>query len=358
MKSKQIFENMVQVAEVNDLTVEQVQYAFEQALIAACKRQLGVQSCRVEFKPEKYELLTYGQYMVLPKEIVSFNVDKAYTLIKYEEAIEINPKVKEGELLEVLVEPDDFSLNASRDFKNRFNEVLKEILKEKNYQEIKDLEHEMINVRVLEVQDDFYRIEVNKDVITLLPKRETLPVDNFHQGDRIKVYVTSVEKHKKGLRVLVSRTNIGLVKRLLEAEVPEIKDGTIEVLGISRDPGDRSKVGLRSHNENVDVIGATVGENGARIKESTKALSGEKIDLFRWSDNEKELIANSLQPSPVTAVVNVDPKEKKANAIVPDDQLSLAIGKLGQNVKLAVQASGWNIDIISESEAQKEGIIY
>src|SRR5690554_5996087 len=339
MKSKAFFDNVTAVAEANELKEEQVLYAFEQGLIAACKRQLGVQTCRVEFKKEKNELFVYGQYMVLPKDILNLNADKAYTLIKYEEAIELNPNAKEEEVLEVLIEPEDFSLNASRDLKNRFNEILKEVLKEKNYQDVKDLEHEMINVRVLEVQDDFYRIEVNKDVITLLPKRETLPVDNFHQGDRIKVYVTSVEKHKKGLRVLVSRTNIGLVKRLLEAEVPEIKDGTIEVLGISRDPGDRSKVGLRSHNENVDVIGATVGENGARIKEITKALSGEKIDLFRWSDNEKELIANSLQPSPVTAVVNVDPKEKKANAIVPDDQLSLAIGKGGQNVKLAVQSS-------------------
>lgn len=358
MKSKAFYDNISAVAETNELTEEQVLYAFEQGLIAACKRQLGVQTCRVEFNKPKYELFVYGQYMVLPKDKLNLNMEKNYTLIKYEEAIEINPKIKEEELLEVLIEPDDFNLNASRDLKNRFNEILKEILKEKNYQDIKDLEHEMINVRVLEVQDDIYRIEVNKDVITLLPKKETLPTDRFHQGERIKVYVTSVEKHKKGLRVMVSRTHVGLVKRLLESEVPEIADGTIEVLGIARDPGDRSKIGLKSNNENVDVIGATVGEGGARIKEITKALSGEKIDLYRWSDNEKELIANSLQPAPVTAVVNVDPKEKKANAIVPDDQLSLAIGKLGQNVKLAVQSSGWNIDIISESQAQELGVIY
>ncbi len=358
MINKAFFQNVEEVAQDNDLTKEQVFHAFEQGLIAACKKQLGVQTCRVEFKEEKNELLIWGQYFVLPEGELSLDLDKKYTFLKLADAKAMNPKAKAGETLEVKIEPGEFNYNASRDLKHRFNEVLNAIKKENIYQGLKKLQFEMVNARVLDVEPEFYRIEINKDVITMLPKKEALPNDKFHVGDRVKVYVTDVEMKTKGPKIYVSRTHVSLVTRLLEEHVPEIKDGTIEVLGIARDPGDRSKVGLRSNNDNVDVIGATVGEGGVRIKEISKYLSGEKIDLFRWSDNEKELIANSLQPAPVIAVTKVNPKEKSALAIVPDQQLSLAIGKLGQNVKLAVQASGWSIDIKSESIAADEGVIY
>ncbi|MFA5560988.1 MAG: transcription termination factor NusA, partial [Acholeplasmataceae bacterium] len=174
----------------------------------------------------------------------------------------------------------------------------------------------------------------------------------------IRVYVTDVEMKTKWPKVFVSRVHSNLILRLLENLIPEIKAGIIEVMGISRDPGDRSKIGVRSNDAKVDPIGACVGEGGSRIREIVKSLSDEKIDLFRWSDNEKELIANALQPSDVVAVTNIHPVEKSALAIVPDNQLSLAIGKLGQNVKLAVQACGWKIDIKSVSMADAEGILY
>ncbi len=358
MISKAFFQNIDEVANENDLSKEHVYQAFEQGLIAACKKQLGVQTCRVEFREEKNELLIWGQYFVLPEGEISLDLDRKYTFLKLADAKALSAKAKAGEVLEVKIEPSEFNYNASRDLKHRFNEVLNTIKKESIYQGLKKLQYEVVNARVLEVEQEFYRIEITKDVITMLPKKESLPNDKFHIGDRIKVYVTDVEMKTKGPKIYVSRTHVNLVTRLLEEHVPEIKDGTIEVLGIARDPGDRSKVGLRSNNENVDVIGATVGEGGVRIKEISKFLSGEKIDLFRWSDNEKDLIANSLQPAPVIAVTKLNPKEKSALAIVPDAQLSLAIGKLGQNVKLAVQASGWSIDIKSESIAASEGIIY
>lgn len=358
MISKAFFQNIEEVAAENDLTKEQVYNAFEQGLIAACKKQLGVQTCRVEFKEDKNELLIYGQYFVLPEGELSLELDKKYTFLKLDDAKALKKTAKANEVLEVKIEPSEFNYNASRDLKHRFNEVLNQIKKENIYQGLKELQYEMVTARVLEEEKDFYRIEINKDVITMLPKKEALPTDRFHVGDRVKVYVTDVEMKTKGPKIYVSRTHVALVTRLLEEYVPEIKDGTIEVLGIARDPGDRSKVGLKSNNDNVDVIGATVGEGGVRIKEISKFLSGEKIDLFRWSDNEQELIGNSLQPAPVVAVTRVNPKEKSALAIVPDAQLSLAIGKLGQNVKLAVQASGWSIDIKSESNAAEEGIIY
>ncbi|VEU82675.1 transcription termination factor NusA [Acholeplasma hippikon] len=358
MISKAFYANIEEVALDNDLTREQVFYAFEQGLIAACKKQLGVQTCRVDFREEKNEILIYGQYYVLPEGEISLDLDKKYTFITLADAKEINARAKAGEVLEVKIEPSEFNHNASRDLKNRYNEVLNSIKKETQYQALKKLQNEMVNARVLDVEQDFYRIEIAKDVVVMLPKKETLPQDNFHIGDRVKVLITDVEMKTKGPKIYVSRTNTALVTRLLEDLVPEIKDGTIEVVGIARDAGDRSKVGLRSNNPNVDVIGATVGEGGLRIKEISKFLGGEKIDLFRWSDNEKDLIANSLQPAPVVAVTKINPKEKTALAIVPDAQLSLAIGKLGQNVKLAVQASGWSIDIKSETVAHQEGIIY
>lgn len=358
MISKEFFNNIDAVAEERDLKREQVLDAFAQGLIAGCKKAHGVRTCRVDLREDKNEILLYKQYFVLGPDYLDEDVDKDYTLITLEEAKEMNARAKVGEVLEVKVDPKDFNLFAARDFKQRFQEILTNLQKERVYDHLKSLVHEMVPVKVIDVDDNMYRLEITKDITTLLPKKDALPTDNFHVGDRTKVYVTDVEMKTKWPKVYVSRTHPNLIVRLLEDLVPEIKEGIIEIVGISRDPGDRSKIGVRTNDAKVDPIGATVGEAGVRIREIVKALSGEKIDLFRWSENEKDLIANSLQPAKVIAVTKVNPKEKKALAIVADDQLSLAIGKLGQNVKLAVQATGWSIDIKSESIASEEGIIY
>lgn len=358
MISKDFFNDIQAVADERDLTPEQVLHAFEQGMIAGCKKQHGVRTCRVEFKPDKNEILVYKQYFVLGEDYLEQDIDKDYTLLTLKEAKELNARAKAGKVLEIKVDPKDFNLYAARDMKHRFNEILMQAQKESVYQKFKQYEHEMISARVIAVEETFYRLEIARDVVTMLPKKESLPTDTFHIGDRIRVYVTDVEMKTKGPKIYVSRIHTSLITRLLEEYVPEIKEGIIEVIGISRDPGDRSKIGLKSNDSKVDPIGATVGEGGSRVKEIVKLLSGEKIDLFRWSDNEQELIANALQPAEVIAVTKVNPKEKSALAIVPDTQLSLAIGKLGQNVKLAVQASGWSIDIKSQSLAADEGIIY
>ena len=182
--------------------------------------------------------------------------------------------------------------------------------------------------------------------------------DNFQVGDRVKVLVTSTTSDNKKITVYVSRKNPKLVEKLLEATVPELKDGTIEIMGIARDPGDRTKIALKSNNPQVEAIGACIGEAGIRIRSVKKELNGENIDLFKYSDNERELIANSLKPAEVIAVTQVNPIENSATAIVRDDQLSLAIGKQGQNVRLAVQTINWKIDIKSQSQAEQLGIIF
>jgi transcription termination/antitermination protein NusA len=356
MISKEFFKNIDAVAEERDLSREQVIEAFTQGMIAGCKKAHDVRSCRVDIKEEKNEILVYTQHLVVSE----YNIenDKNYTQILLEDAKKINSRAKVGDVLEAKIDPKDFGLYAVRDFKSRLNETLVTMQKENLYRHFKAFENEMIMARVIDVADDHYRLDIGKDLTTLLPRKESLPKDNFHVGDHIRVYVSSVEMKTKYPKVFVSRIHTSLIIRMLENMIPEIKDGTIEVMGISRDPGDRSKIGVKSNDPKVDPIGACVGEGGSRIREIVKNLSDEKIDLFRWSDNERELIANALQPAEVIAVTRVNPKEKNALAIVPDDQLSLAIGKLGQNVKLAVQACGWSIDIKSETMANGEGILY
>jgi transcription termination/antitermination protein NusA len=356
MISKVFFENIDAVAEEKELSREQVFDAFTQGLIAGCKKAHDVRSCRVELKEDRNEILVYTQHLVVDE--LSLELDKNYSQMLLADAKKINSRIKVGDILEQKIDPKDFGHFAVRDFKSRLNESLVSSQKDNLYNHFKAYEHEMINARVIDIQDDHYRLDIGKDLTTLLPKKEALPKDVFHVGDHVRVYVSDVEMKTKWPKVFVSRSHPSLIIRLLENYIPEIKEGIIEVMGISRDPGDRSKIGVKSNDSKVDPIGACVGEGGSRIREIVKALSDEKIDLFRWSDNEKELIANALQPAEVVAVTHVNPKEKSALAIVPDTQLSLAIGKLGQNVKLAVQACGWSIDIKSETMAQGEGILY
>ncbi|MFA7589651.1 MAG: transcription termination factor NusA [Acholeplasmataceae bacterium] len=356
MISKEFFKNLDELAEEKSLTREQVLDGFVAGLIAGCKKAHDVRSCRVEIKEEKNEILIYKQHLVVSE--YSMEADKNYSQMLLEDAKEIQARIKVGDILEQKVDPKLFGHFAVRDFKSRLNESLVTMQKENLYKHFKSFKNEMITARVIDVAHDHYRLDIGKDLTTLLPKKEALPKDNFHIGDHIRVYVTDVEMKTKWPKVFVSRVHSNLILRLLENLIPEIKAGIIEVMGISRDPGDRSKIGVRSNDAKVDPIGACVGEGGSRIREIVKSLSDEKIDLFRWSDNEKELIANALQPSDVVAVTNIHPVEKSALAIVPDNQLSLAIGKLGQNVKLAVQACGWKIDIKSVSMADAEGILY
>ena len=357
-EAEEFFTAMEALAEERELTIDQVKEAFNEAMTAGCKRMLESKACtvRVEFDEEKRQVHSFIQYLVVDE--YSLDADKNYTQLLLPNAREINKKAKVGEIIEQEVVANEFGLFAIRDFKNKFNEVLIKMRKDAVYDYFKSFETDMIMATVIEETEDFIRLDLGKDMTTLLPKKEMLPNDKFRKNEKVRVYVVQVEYKSKWPKIFVSRTNTGLINRLFEHEIPEIKDGTIEVMGISRDAGDRSKIGVKSNDPKVDPIGACVGEGGSRIRNIVAALSGEKIDLFRWSDNERELIANSLQPADVVAVTRVNPRDKSALAIVPDNQLSLAIGKLGQNVKLAVQATGWSIDIKSEQQVQDEGIIY
>ena len=358
MISKAFFEAFDNLAEERGIEKELIIDGFVKGMKAAFRKTMGHQSCRIEINPEKNEILIFNQQLVVPDEGYDLEADPKYKQIKLSEAQKIRKRIKVGDILEESISPKIFSQAAVQNLKNVLNQNLKTIEKEQLYEYFKTKEKEMIVARVIGKDDNFYRLDLGRGVTTLLPKKEALETDDFVEGETIKIFVSHVEQRPRGPKIIVTRLDKSLVTRLFEDLIPEVKEGVVEIMGIARDPGDRAKIGVKSNNPNVDAIGSCVGTDGSRIKDIVRSLSGEKIDLFLWSDNEKDLIANSLQPADVINVVEINQKEKTAIAIVEDDKLSLAIGKGGQNVKLAVQAIGWKIDIKSVSVANAEGIEY
>ena len=215
----------------------------------------------------------------------------------------------------------------------------------------------MINTEIVALNRDFVTLDLGQNQETSLPRKELLKSDDANVGSRLKVYITKVEMTTKGPKVFVSRTDKNLVKRLIEQVCPEIHDGTVEIMGIARDAGDRSKVSVFSHDANVDPVGAVVGMKGARIREVLDSLQGEKVDIYEWSKNPVDLIMSALEPAKVVAI-NPDKKKQAALVIVKDKDLTSAIGVKGQNARLAAQSSGWKIEIKSISQAKEEGIRY
>ena len=357
MISKAFFEALDDLIEEKDITKEPVLDGFSKGLQAAFRKSRGHSSCRVEINPEKYEILIFEQRLVVGDDGFDLEADPKYKQIKLTEARNIKKRIKVGDILEESINPKEFSQAAVQNLKNVLNQNLKAIEKDQLYSYFKEKEKEMINAKIIGEDDNFFRLDISRGVTTLLPKKEISELDDFVVGETIKVFISLVEMKSKGPKVLVTRLDKSLVTRIFEDYIPEVKDGIVEIMGLARDPGDRTKIGVKSNDPNVDAIGSCVGANGNRIRDIVNALSGEKIDLFLWSDNEKDLIANSLQPAEVIDVIQINPTYKTALAIVSDDKLSLAIGKQGQNVKLAVQAINWKIDIKSTSKAEAEGII-
>ena len=354
MISKEFFENVELMAKERGITVEQALEAVKEGMIKAYKKATGNPAARVEFKPEKNEILMYSQMLVVAE--VTDDPEIEMKQITLAEAKAISNRYKIGDIVEQKVDPKkDFGRQAVSTGKQTFNQNVRNSEKANISEYFKNQENEMIDATVIKIDEKRATLQLANNYTTFLPAREILANDNLTVGEKIKVYLVSVEDTTKGPKITVSRSDKNLVIRLMEQSIPEIQDGTIEIMGIARDAGDRSKVAIRSVDPNVDAIGSCVGEKGNRINSIVSSLNGEKIDLYKYSSVPEELIANSLQPATVLAVIDVDPKAKTSLAIVPDDQLTLAIGKQGQNVRLAVQSCGWKIDIKSESDAKAEG---
>lgn len=370
MINKDFYRLAEEDAESRGFNVDEVLACMERALIGAFKKEHGNTSCKVEFKKDKNEILLYSIHKVVEEyttyskeddeeaEAVKEEVtEPQYAEMLLSDAKKIKASYKVGDLVIQQENLKNYSRMTILSAGNVYKQGVRTLEREKAYQYFKELENEMINAEVSNIGDRFLTLKLGFNVTTILPINELLPNDHLEIGDFVKVYVKRVEQTTKEPKVVVSRIERNLVTRLMENYIPEIKTGVIEIKGIARDPGDRTKIAIYSNDEKVDAIGSCVGEGGSRIREIVNALGGEKVDLYKWSEDPEELIANSLQPASVTKVLNIDVKNKTSQVVVPDDHLSLAIGKQGQNVRLAVQSCGWKIDIMPTSEAYEKGLI-
>lgn len=351
MKSKEFFAALTMISDTRGLDKDKVLEVMERGLLNAVKKELDYnENVRVEFQPEKDAILVFEDLLVV-KEVS----DKGQIALK--EARQERKTIKVGETLTREIKIKDFGRIAAVSVKQILTQGLKQLEREKVYEIFKEREGEMINAEIIAINKDFVTLDLGHNQETSLPRKELLKSDDVRIDARLKVYVTKVDMTTKGPKVFVSRNDKNLVKRLIEQTTPEIADGTVEIMGIARDAGDRSKVAVYSHDEHVDPVGAVVGYKGQRINDVLKALQGERVDIYEWSKDPIILIKNSLEPAKIIAI-NPNKKLKSAVVIVKDKDFTSAIGSKGQNVRLAAQSSGWKIDIKSISDAKELGINY
>ncbi|MCD8501551.1 MAG: transcription termination factor NusA [Bacillaceae bacterium] len=323
--------------------------AIEAALISGYKRNFNqAQNVRVDINRENGSIRVFAR-----KEVVEEVFDSRLE-ISEEAAKAINPQYEVDDVVEIEVTPKDFGRIAAQTAKQVVTQRVREAERGIIYSDFIDREEDIITGIVQRQDSRFIYVDLGK-VEALLPLNEQMPNESYKHNDRIKAYITKVEKTTKGPQILISRTHPGLLKRLFELEVPEIYDGTVELRSVAREAGDRSKISVYAQNPEVDPVGSCVGQKGQRVQTIVNELKGEKIDIVRWSEDPVEYVANALSPAKVLQV-KVDEEEKMTQVIVPDYQLSLAIGKRGQNARLAAKLTGWKIDIKSQSEAEELGL--
>jgi N utilization substance protein A len=257
-----------------------------------------------------------------------------------------------GEVEEEEVTPSNFGRIAAQTAKQVILQRIREAERDLMFEEYREKTGDIVTGIVQQSDHRYTLVDLGK-VEALLPSTEQMPVEKYRHGMRIKVYIVEVRKTSKGPQILVSRTHPGLLKRLFELEVPEIAEGYVEIKAVAREPGHRSKIAVESHDRNIDPVGACVGARGSRVRMVVNELRGEKVDIIPWKEDPEEFISNALSPAKVKEV-RVSPEEESSEVIVPDSQLSLAIGKEGQNARLAAKLTGWRIDIKSESQARTE----
>ena len=324
---------------------------IEQALLTAYKKNFGsAQNVRIDFNREKGDVKVYSQRRVVDESDLYDN----FLEIELDEARQINPKYELGDILENEVTPKDFGRIAAQTAKQVVVQRIREAEREIIYNEFIEKEGELVTGEVARVSDNKKIVYVRLGKIEAsMPETEQIPGEHFKAGDKIKVYILEVKKTNKGPQIVVSRSHPGLVKRLFESEVPEIYQGIVQIKSVSREAGSRTKMAVHSIDEKIDPIGACVGPKGTRVKYVVDELGGEKIDIINYSENTAEYVSASLSPSKVVKV-EVNEEEKSALVVVPDYQLSLAIGKAGQNARLAAKLTNWKIDIKSESQLDEE----
>jgi len=369
MDIKNFTSAIAQIAEEKGISVEKIMETIEMAIAAAYKKDYGKkgQMIKAKLDPETGEVKFWQIKEVVTRamiysdeeleklkeeekeeEKVRFNPEKHIML---EEAKKINPKIKAGEELETVLTPqEDYGRIAAQTAKQVILQRIREAEKETIFSEYKSKEGEIISGIVQRVEGRNIFIDIGK-TLGLLPREEQVPGEFYRPGQRLKVFVLKVEETPKGAAVFLSRAYPKLISKLFELEVPEISSGQVQIKSIAREPGSRSKIAVATDSEGVDPIGSCVGQKGTRVMAVINELGGEKIDIIEYAPEPEQYVANSLSPAKVVEVRRL-PKNK-ALAIVPDDQLSLAIGKEGQNVRLAAKLTGWKIDVKPESAKEE-----
>lgn len=296
-----------------------------------------------------------GKFRLFELRTVVDDLDDEDIELSLEEALAINPNYQIGDVVETEADIEHIGRLAAIQTKQLFRQKIRETEKETLYNEFADKKDDIITGIVDRVEDKFAIVNIGKTG-AFLASNQQIPGEKLNEGQHLKVYVSDVDRGTKGTHIVVSRTEPSFVKRLFELEVPEVYDGTVEIKAVSREPGERSKVAVYTSNENIDPIGSCVGPKGSRVKNVVDELNGEMIDIILWNSDPVVFISNALSPSDVKWV-SINEENHSALVVVPDDQLSLAIGKRGQNARLAVRLTGWKIDIKSVSEAVELGLI-
>ncbi len=331
-----------------DISRDTLLDAIESSLINACKTHFGkADNVHVVMDRETCDYDLYAERTVVE------DVEDPVEEISLEDAKAMDDKYEPGDIVRVPIESKSFGRIATQNAKNQILQKIREEERKVVYDEYFEKEKDIVTGVVQRYVGKNISINLGK-ADALLTENEQVKTEHFRPTERIKLYVVEVKDTTKGPRILVSRTHPELFKRLFEAEVTEVRDGIVEIKSIAREPGSRSKIAVWSNDPDVDPVGACVGMNGSRVNAVVNELRGEKIDIINWSDNPAVLIENALSPAKVISVL-ADPDEKTAKVIVPDYQLSLAIGKEGQNARLAARLTGYKIDIESETQAIDNG---
>ena len=319
--------------------------AIESALVSAYKKNYGTsQNVRVDIDRQTGDINVF-----MRRDIVEV-VEDPFSQASLEEAQEIDPEYEIGDVIEYMVTPRDFGRIAAQTAKQVVIQRIRETERGMSYEDYITRQTEVVTGIVQRISNGTVFVNMGR-AEGILSANEQIPGERYRVGERLKVYVMDVKRSTKGPQVFLSRTHPGLVKRLFELEVPEIQEGVVEIKSVAREAGSRSKIAVCTYDENVDPVGSCVGPRGQRVQAVVDELSGEKIDIINWSDDPGRMISAALSPANVEMVlINEDPSEKSALVVVPDYQLSLAIGKEGQNVRLAARLCGWKIDIKSHSK--------
>ncbi len=344
---KELIEAMEELEKERGIKKDYLIESLEGALVSAYKKNFdSVDNVKVSINQETGEVHIYSV-----REVVEKSEDPLLE-ISLDEAKQINPKAEIGDTVDLEIVPKDFGRIAAQTAKQVVVQKIREAERDIVYNEYHDKTGEIVTGIIQKVDDNLIVLDLGR-LEGIMTAKEQIPTEHYKVNDKIRGYVVSVKKELKGNpQVIVSRSHPDFVRKLFEFEIPEIYEGLIEIKSVSRDPGSRSKVAVYSKNENIDPVGSCVGQKGVRIQNIINELHGEKIDVIEWNEDPAIYIAAALLPAQVMAV-DIKEEDKFAQVIVPDDQLSLAIGKSGQNARLAAKLTNWKIDIKSESQFRK-----